>query len=76
MYAGGNGELSGNLHYIHRPFSGIGRGIPRTVNIIFNKADAYNEDELRYLNGLINLYTTIGYPCFKISAKTGEESTL
>lgn len=42
------------------------------VNIIFNKADAYNEDELRYLNGLINLYTTIGYPCFKISAKTGE----
>ena len=41
------------------------------VNIIFNKADAYNEDELRYLNGLINLYTTIGYPCFKISAKTG-----
>ena len=22
--------------------------------------------------GLINLYTTIGYPCFKVSAKTGE----
>ena len=42
------------------------------VNIIFNKADAYNEDELRYLDGLINLYTTIGYPCFKVSAKTGE----
>lgn len=42
------------------------------VNIIFNKADAYDEDELRYLDGLINLYTAIGYPCFKISAKTGE----
>ena len=42
------------------------------VNIIFNKTDAYDEDELRYLDGLINLYTTIGYPCFKVSAKTGE----
>ena len=42
------------------------------VNIIFNKTDAYNEDELRYLDGLIRLYTTIGYPCFKASAKTGE----
>ena len=42
------------------------------VNIIFNKTDAYNEDELRYLDGLIRLYTTIGSPCFKVSAKTGE----
>lgn len=42
------------------------------VNIIFNKTDAYDEDELRYLDGLINLYSTIGYPCFKVSAKTGE----
>lgn len=24
------------------------------------------------MNSLINLYTTIGYPCFKVSAKTGE----
>lgn len=39
------------------------------VKIIFNKIDAYNEDELRYLDALINLYTTIGYPCFKVSAK-------
>lgn len=42
------------------------------VNIIFNKTDAYSEDELRYLDGLIRLYTTIGYPCFKVSAKTGK----
>lgn len=42
------------------------------VNIIFNKTDAYDEDELRYLGGLVNLYTTIGYPCFRVSAKTGE----
>ena len=31
-----------------------------------------NEEELHYMNSLINLYTTIGYPCFKVSAKTGE----
>ena len=42
------------------------------VKIIFNKVDAYNEEELHYLNSLINLYTTIGYPCFKVSAKKGE----
>ena len=36
-----------------------------------NKVDAYNEDELRYLDALINLYTHIGYPCFKVSAKEG-----
>lgn len=41
------------------------------VKIIFNKVDAYDEDELRYLDALINLYTQIGYPCFKISAKNG-----
>lgn len=38
------------------------------VKIIFNKVDAYNEEELHYLDALIHLYTTIGYPCFKISA--------
>ena len=42
------------------------------VKIIFNKVDAYNEEELHYLNSLINLYTTIGYPCFKVSAKKEE----
>ena len=39
------------------------------VKIIFNKIDAYDEDEMRYLDALIHLYTTIGYPCFKVSAK-------
>lgn len=42
------------------------------VKIIFNKVDAYDEDELRYLDALINLYTQIGYPCFKISALNGD----
>lgn len=42
------------------------------VHLVFNKTDLYNEDELRYLDALIHLYTQIGYPCSKISAQTGE----
>lgn len=38
------------------------------VKLIFNKTDRYNEDDTRYMEALINLYTHIGYPCFKISA--------
>ena len=38
------------------------------VRIVFNKTDRYSEDESRYLEGLINLYTTIGYQCYKVSA--------
>ena len=46
------------------------------VSIIFNKTDRYDEDENRYLDGLINLYTYIGYPCYKVSAlnQTGIEA--
>ena len=43
-----------------------------SVSIVFNKTDRYSEDELRYLEGLINLYNTIGYTCYKVSALTGE----
>lgn len=42
------------------------------VCLIFNKIDRYNEDEKRYLNALIHLYTTIGYPCFTVSALNNE----
>ena len=38
------------------------------VRIVFNKTDRYSEDESRYMEGLINLYTTIGYQCYKVSA--------
>lgn len=38
------------------------------VCLVFNKTDRYSEDENRYLEGLINLYTTIGYECYKVSA--------
>jgi ribosome biogenesis GTPase len=42
------------------------------AKIIFNKTDIYNEDELHYLDALVNLYESIGYPCYKISALQGE----
>lgn len=42
------------------------------VVILFNKVDNLGEDETRYLNGLVNLYTVIGYDCHKVSAKFGE----
>ena len=41
------------------------------VLLLFNKIDLYDEDDLRYLDGLIHLYTTIGYPCLKVSATQG-----
>ena len=41
-------------------------------SLIFNKVDRYNDDELRYLDGLVNLYEYIGYPCYKVSAVRGE----
>lgn len=42
------------------------------VSLIFNKVDRYNDNELRYLDGLVNLYEYIGYPCYKVSAVRGE----
>ena len=45
------------------------------VKLIFNKIDRYSEDDTRYMDALIDLYTYIGYPCFKVSAlnETGIE---
>lgn len=42
------------------------------VVLVFNKIDRYNEDDLRYLGGMINLYTSIGYECMKVSALNGD----
>ncbi len=42
------------------------------VKMIFNKVDTYTEEELQYLDGLVNLYSYLGYPCFKVSALNGE----
>jgi ribosome biogenesis GTPase len=41
--------------------------IPTTL--LFNKIDTYNADELLYIDALCDLYSSIGYPCYKISAE-------
>ncbi len=40
------------------------------AKLIFNKVDMYDEADLAYLDRLIDLYTYIGYPCFRVSALT------
>lgn len=37
------------------------------VLLVFNKIDLYDQDELDYVEALINLYQTIGYDCQKTS---------
>lgn len=39
--------------------------------LVFNKIDKYDEAELEYLDGLENLYESLGYPVFRLSAATG-----
>lgn len=41
------------------------------VHLVFNKTDRYTDDERRYMEGLIHLYTHIGYPCHTVSALEG-----
>jgi ribosome biogenesis GTPase len=38
------------------------------VVLFFNKIDCYNVEDKEYMNALIHLYETIGYPCYQISA--------
>ena len=42
------------------------------VILIFNKVDLLSDDERHYQQMMIQLYETIGYECFAISATTGE----
>ena len=42
------------------------------VILVFNKTDLLDADELRYQQMMIQLYESIGYQCFAISAETGE----
>lgn len=48
------------------------------VSIVFNKIDIYNDEENAYLERLIDVYQSIGYKCFAVSAdkKTGVEPLL
>ncbi len=40
--------------------------IPTTL--LFNKIDQYSQDEMEYIDALVDMYERIGYPGFKISA--------
>jgi len=40
--------------------------------IVFNKIDRYTPEEMEYLDGLADLYSTLDYPSFKISALHSE----
>jgi ribosome biogenesis GTPase len=40
--------------------------VPATI--VINKMDAYNADDLEYVDAIVGLYEQIGYPCLKISA--------
>ena len=42
------------------------------VTIVFNKIDLIDPEWQDYLDAVIRLYETIGYPCRRISAETGE----
>ena len=42
------------------------------VILVFNKTDLLDEDMLRYQGAMVNLYQTIGYECYQISASTGD----
>lgn len=44
------------------------------VVIVFNKVDLFQDDEdaMRYLDMMVNLYETVGYRCVRVSAVTGE----
>jgi ribosome biogenesis GTPase / thiamine phosphate phosphatase len=41
------------------------------AHLLINKTDLYNEEDNTYLQALIHLYTSIGYPCTQISATKG-----
>ncbi|MDD3321644.1 MAG: ribosome small subunit-dependent GTPase A [Paludibacter sp.] len=43
--------------------------------IVFNKIDRYSDKENEYMNGLMELYSSLDYPVFKISALLSENIT-
>lgn len=42
------------------------------VVLLFNKIDLLDEDERRYMEAVIYLYDSLGYPCVRLSALSGE----
>lgn len=45
--------------------------IPTTL--LFNKIDTYSEDDLEYVDALLDMYSRIGYPGYKISATNPDD---
>lgn len=46
-------------------------GIPAVL--VFNKADLYDAEDRAMLGGLMAIYRKCGYPCYAVSAVTGEQ---
>lgn len=42
------------------------------VKLIFNKTDRYTPEDWQALDNLTQLYTSIGYPCLRLCARSGE----
>lgn len=42
------------------------------ITLVFNKIDIYNDEELRILDDLENIYSKIGYECIRCSTVTGQ----
>lgn len=42
------------------------------VKLVFNKIDRYNPDDMEYMEAMILLYSSIGYACSKLCARTEE----
>ncbi|MBQ9201009.1 MAG: ribosome small subunit-dependent GTPase A [Bacteroidales bacterium] len=40
--------------------------------LVFNKTDLYDEEENLYLDGLVRLYSAVGYPCRRVSVLKDE----
>lgn len=43
------------------------------TSVFFNKTDRYHSEDKEYMDALIHLYETIGYTCYKLSAKWDED---
>lgn len=42
------------------------------TQLVFNKIDILTDEDKAYLDYLVDLYESIGYPCHRVSARTGE----
>ena len=60
-----------NLIFIDR-FLATAEAYRVPVRLVFNKIDLYDDDDKELLQGLVDLYTYIGYDCLPVSAVTGE----